>query len=157
MFNMKNIGQKICKFRKEKNMTQLELADRLNISFQAVSNWERGQSMPDISKLSELCEILDITIDELLGKNIKIIENITNENIDNYLDENEIGLDEFKEVAPILKPSQTKKIFQKGISTKIDFENKNSNISISEICNIAPFIDEDDLDDIALKFFENNT
>ena len=48
MFNMKNIGQKICKFRKEKNMTQLELADRLNISFQAVSNWERGQSMPDI-------------------------------------------------------------------------------------------------------------
>ena len=113
MFNMKNIGQKICKFRKEKNMTQLELADSLNISFQAVSNWERGQSMPDISKLPEICEILDITIDELLGKNIKIIENITNENIDNYLEENEIDLDEFKEVAPILKPSQTKKIFEK--------------------------------------------
>ena len=156
MLNMKNIGQKICKFRKEKNMTQLELADRLNISFQAVSNWERGKSMPDISKLPELCEILDITIDELLGKNIKIIENITNENIDNYLEENEIDLDEFKEVAPILKPNQTKKIFEKGISKKIDFENKNTNISISEICSIAPFIDEDDLDNIVIKFYENN-
>lgn len=40
MFDMEQVGNNIAKFRKEKNMTQLELADKLGISFQAVSNWE---------------------------------------------------------------------------------------------------------------------
>lgn len=44
MFNMTKIGKKICALRKEHNMTQVELADRLAISYQAVSNWERGVS-----------------------------------------------------------------------------------------------------------------
>jgi len=51
MFDMNEVGRRISTARKDKNMTQMELADRLNISFQAVSNWERGISMPDISKL----------------------------------------------------------------------------------------------------------
>ncbi len=42
MFDMRSIGKEIAKLRKEKNMTQVELADQLNISYQAVSNWERG-------------------------------------------------------------------------------------------------------------------
>ncbi len=45
MFDMKKIGKKISTLRKEKNMTQMELADRMGISFQAVSNWERGGSL----------------------------------------------------------------------------------------------------------------
>lgn len=45
MFNMKNIGFKISELRKKNNMTQMELADKMNISFQAVSNWERGVSL----------------------------------------------------------------------------------------------------------------
>lgn len=44
MFNMENIGLKISELRKSKDMTQMELADKMNISFQAVSNWERGVS-----------------------------------------------------------------------------------------------------------------
>ena len=44
MFDTNEIGRKISEFRKDSNMTQMELADRLNISFQAVSNWERGVS-----------------------------------------------------------------------------------------------------------------
>ena len=44
MFDMKQIGKKITKLRKGNNMTQMELADKLGISFQAVSNWERGVS-----------------------------------------------------------------------------------------------------------------
>lgn len=51
MFNMKQVGKKILMLRKAQNMTQTELADRMDVSFQAVSNWERGNSMPDISKL----------------------------------------------------------------------------------------------------------
>lgn len=42
MFNMQKIGNQISSLRKKQNMTQMELADRLGISYQAVSNWERG-------------------------------------------------------------------------------------------------------------------
>ena len=59
-FNMDQIGRKISNLRREQNMTQMELADKLGISFQAVSNWERGNTMPDISKLPELAEIFHV-------------------------------------------------------------------------------------------------
>ena len=44
MFNTYQVGKRIAQLRKQRNMTQLELADRLSISYQAVSNWERGVS-----------------------------------------------------------------------------------------------------------------
>ena len=55
-------------------MTQFELADRLGISYQAVSNWERGNSMPDIAKLPELAEIFGVTVDEILGGGNPVVE-----------------------------------------------------------------------------------
>ena len=54
MFDTRKIGMKIAALRKAKDMTQLELADKMMVSYQAVSNWERGNSLPDISKL-EIC------------------------------------------------------------------------------------------------------
>ena len=51
MFDMRKIGKRRAELRKSKNITQMALADMMGISFQAVSNWERGESMPDISKL----------------------------------------------------------------------------------------------------------
>ena len=45
MFNMKQVGKKIVSLRKSRNMTQTELADKMGVSFQAVSNWERGVSL----------------------------------------------------------------------------------------------------------------
>lgn len=56
MFTMNSVGAKISELRKKHNMTQMELADKMNISFQAVSNWKRGNSMPDIGKLPELAQ-----------------------------------------------------------------------------------------------------
>ena len=67
------IGNRIAKFRKEKNMTQEELANLLGVSSQAVSKWENDASCPDISLLPQLCEVLGITADELLtGKNNEV-------------------------------------------------------------------------------------
>ena len=67
MFDVGLVGKKLAQLRKEKNITQMEIADILGVSYQAVSNWERGNSMPDISKLPELVEVLGCTIDELLS------------------------------------------------------------------------------------------
>lgn len=61
------IARLIAELRKEKNLTQKELADKLGITDKAVSKWERGLSCPDISLLSTLSEILGITTTELLS------------------------------------------------------------------------------------------
>lgn len=63
------IGNRISKHRKEKGLTQEELADKLGVSSQAVSKWENDQSCPDISLLPQLCRIFGITTDELLTGN----------------------------------------------------------------------------------------
>lgn len=62
-----NIGEKIKQKRKEKNMTQQELAQKLNITDKAVSKWERNLSYPDISIIPLLCEILDMDTNDFLG------------------------------------------------------------------------------------------
>lgn len=66
-------GNRIQKFRKEKGLTQEELAAQLGVSSQAVSKWENDASCPDISLLPQLCRILGITTDELLtGRNDEV-------------------------------------------------------------------------------------
>ena len=63
------LGQKIAELRKEKNMTQLELANKLNITDKAVSKWERDISCPDINTFPKLAEVLEVSVDELLQAN----------------------------------------------------------------------------------------
>ena len=65
--NQVMIGKFIAKCRKEKELTQAQLAERLGITDRAVSKWETGKSMPDASVMLELCEILGITVNELLS------------------------------------------------------------------------------------------
>ena len=67
MFDMITVGRNIAELRKRMRLTQPVLADRLGISFQAVSNWERGESMPDISKLPEVSALFRVSVDEILG------------------------------------------------------------------------------------------
>lgn len=61
------VGKTIRKKRKELGWTQAKLAQRMNVSYQAVSKWENGQSMPDAALLPELAAVLGITLDELMG------------------------------------------------------------------------------------------
>lgn len=63
-----SLGKKISELRKEKGITQEELADKLGISPQAVSKWENDLSCPDIMSLPDIADIFGITIDELFGK-----------------------------------------------------------------------------------------
>lgn len=64
--NKKSFGEFISMLRKEKSMTQKELASRLLVSDKAVSKWETGNSMPDITLLVPLAEVLEVTVTELL-------------------------------------------------------------------------------------------
>ncbi len=67
------IGSRIAKFRKEKSMTQEDLANLMGVSSQAVSKWENDVSCPDIALIPKLCEVLGVTADELLtGKNNEV-------------------------------------------------------------------------------------
>ena len=63
-----SLGKKISELRKEKGITQEELADKLGVSPQAVSKWENDLSCPDIMSLPDIADIFGITIDELFGK-----------------------------------------------------------------------------------------
>lgn len=60
-----NIGERITALRKEKDISQAELAKRLNVSRQAVSKWEQGVSSPDTTKLIQLAEIFDTEVEYL--------------------------------------------------------------------------------------------
>lgn len=67
MDEIKNIVAKnIAKIRLRHHMTQMELAKKLNYSDKAVSKWERGESLPDISVLLEIADLFDITLDDLV-------------------------------------------------------------------------------------------
>ena len=61
------IGDFLSQLRKEKNMTQKELADRLGVTDRAISKWENGRGMPDVSLMKPLCDSLGITVSELLS------------------------------------------------------------------------------------------
>ena len=74
--NQIKIGRFIAECRKKENLTQMQLAEKLNITDKAVSKWERGIAMPDASLLLDLCSILGISVNELLsGEKIDVGNN----------------------------------------------------------------------------------
>lgn len=92
--NQVKIGKFIADCRKSKNMTQADLAEKLNITDRAISKWETGKGMPDSSIMLELCNELGITVNELLsGEVIKM------ENYDKKAEENLLEMKRQKEEA----------------------------------------------------------
>lgn len=85
--NQEKIGKFISLSRKNKCLTQEQLAEKLGVSINAVSKWERGLNLPDVSLMKELCDILNITLNELFeGKKL------TNEEIISKSEKNIISL-----------------------------------------------------------------
>ncbi len=81
------IGKFIARLRKEQNMTQLDLATKLGVTDRAVSKWENGRGLPDISLIKPLCDTLDISINELLSG-----ERIAEEQTIKVVDQNVLGV-----------------------------------------------------------------
>lgn len=172
MFNMNAIGKTIRQARIQQNMTQMELADQMGVSFQAVSNWERGNSMPDISKLEPLCKALHLNVQQLLSEEPQstaaVVKILT-------LQEEPLTVEELAEVAPLLPPDQMESETKKASAGKPWDINKLSKIipfldedmleeicdkiqvvSLKELAGIAPFLDEDILDKMVMRSGAND-
>ena len=80
------IGKFIAERRKKLNLTQMQLAEKLNITDRAISKWETGKSMPDSSIMPELCGILQITINDLLSGEVVTLDNYNKELENNLLE-----------------------------------------------------------------------
>ena len=78
------IGGFIAERRKKKGLTQAQLAEKLNITDRAVSKWENGRSLPDSAIMLELCEILEITVNDLLCGEVVVMEKY-DKNLENNL------------------------------------------------------------------------
>ena len=129
MFDTMMIAKVIRQARIDRNMTQMNLADAMGVSYQAVSNWERGNSMPDISKLEQLCDLLGITVNELLG----IQEPAPTK-------AEEMTVAQLAEAAPALPPAELK--------ARMKSEKKRRKIDLDTIIAMAPFLDEATLGEI---------
>ena len=84
--NQIKIGKFIAECRKKNNLTQAQLAEKLNITDRAISKWENGKAMPDSSIMLELCEILKISVNELLSGEVIKMENYNEKLEKNLLD-----------------------------------------------------------------------
>ena len=115
MLDARLIGSYISRLRKEADLTQSELSDRLNVTHQAVSKWERGESLPDIGTLMELAKVFNQSVDQILyggksrsqGKPIDpLVEKIAQkqpEDAGELVDKGEVDIKELVDVAPLLK------------------------------------------------------
>lgn len=132
--NIKNARTKL-------NMTQMNLADEMGVSYQAVSNWERGNSMPDISKLPDLCKILHISFEELSGqKNTKtdIVERLMQNKGE------EVTLEDLVQVQEVVKPEEIKSKVNENIK-------QGTKISFHILMNLAPFVDTETLNEMVIN------
>ncbi|MBQ6848394.1 MAG: helix-turn-helix domain-containing protein [Clostridia bacterium] len=88
------IGKFIAECRKNANLTQMQLAEKLNITDRAVSKWETGKAMPDSSIMLELCDVLKISVNDLLCGEV-----VTMDNYNKELETNLLEMIEQKELA----------------------------------------------------------
>ena len=120
------------------------LANQLGVSYQAVSNWDRGESMPDISKLPELAEIFHISVDELLNGKAPLVEAVLNDAVDEYMKEGTVTEQELADTLPLLKPEQAEEILEK---TDVS--------SFTDLSVFLPYMEEDDIAELAIQAMQN--
>ncbi len=146
MLNLIGIGLSISQLRKEKGLTQMDIADKLFVSHQAVSNWERGETMPDIAKLPVLAEILEVSIDKILGdsKTTNIVQSLTCSEQESLKSIGNISFDELSDIAPILKSNQVDELCE-----SLDLE-----LTMDQILALAPYINNEIFERISNTYYE---
>jgi Predicted transcriptional regulators len=137
MFNTKKFGAYILQLRKNAEMTQSELADILNLTRQAVSKYETGESFPDVSIVIKIADFFKISLDELINSGnptkgeSKIIKSIISDN-----DEDKINASDIVNLAPLVKPSILGEVSKKLNTDGID---------ISSIVTLVQYLNDIDI------------
>lgn len=144
MFDTNKVADTIKRARTERNMTQMDLADEMGISYQAVSNWERGNSMPDISKLSDLCKILNISFEELVGERIPETDTVEKLLQDEHA---EVSLKEMAQIGQLVRPEQMENRANEAVE-------KGEKLSLSDLTGLAPFVEKETLSRLAEEIAE---
>ena len=93
-----SLGEKIKKLRKENNLSQEQLAEKLNVSRQAISKWEANKAYPDIENLILLRKIFDVTLDDLIIDENNIKSEYINKSIDSDNNDNSDNNDKWHNI-----------------------------------------------------------
>ena len=70
-----NLSENLKKIRKENNLSQEQLAEKLSVSRQSVSKWESGQAYPEMDKVLQLCKLFNVSVDDLLNQDVSELNN----------------------------------------------------------------------------------
>lgn len=140
MFDVKMVSEKIRDARIRKNMTQSNLADELGVSYQAVSNWERGNSLPDLSKYEDLCRILNVDLEYLLGIGADT-DTVNRLLADGKGEAADVRVEEIASVAPLLPPDTLKEA--------VEASREKEPVRVEDLIALAPFLDRETLDRLA--------
>ena len=136
MFDTIKFGKALSILRKEADMTQNEVADRLNLSRQAISKYERGESFPDITILVMIAEIFNISLEQLIGYGnptqgeSSVLKNVARGNVDIVVE----NITDVVNLAPLLKPS---------ILTKLSEQFEKQGIDISDIITLTEYLNDE--------------
>lgn len=134
------IGNRISKYRKEKGMTQEELAGKLGVSSQAVSKWENDASCPDISLLPQLCKLLGITTDELLTGNtneVRLVPVEQRKSLDELILRVRVNTSEGDKVRVNLPMSLVKVAMEIGVEINAGGTNALKNVDLEKILKLV--------------------
>lgn len=154
MLDASKVGALISRLRKDRDMTQMELAEQLAVSHQAVSKWERGESMPDIGTLPVLGRLFGVTVDDLLegeisqnrerhlGSRGTLIEELAGETPDSaaeLINEGQADLKDLVDVAPIVRTSTLEKVTDHLHPGRLNAK---------DVANLAPYLHAEALDQL---------
>ena len=177
MFNIEKFGKKIAQLRKAADMTQYELAESLNLTRQAISKYERGESFPDVSILVTMAQVLGTTPGELISAGeattgeTRLLEEVATTQDTNIRP----TADDLLGVAPLLRPSTLEKLSQRLSDEGVDIshlmslseylsdeatlallEKQDDSILTPELLEkITPFLTDATRYDILQKIFES--
>lgn len=181
---MNNIGKTIADYRKQANMTQSEVADALGVTFQAVSKWERNESLPDITLLPKLSELFHVSIDQLLCGSFKIEDEASLKAAKAVCQDEEVADDTFnfsgitsllESLAPLIKPKKLDQIFEKAgsklknstnslypfmsednFTDMIEEMDLEDESDLSKVVSMMPFLSEKNIDELLERFEYNH-
>ena len=138
MFNTQKFGVYLSNLRKKADMTQSDVADRLNVTRQAISHYECGDTFPDVSILVNIADLFNVSLDELIRSgspstseahiltNIALVKDVSQNN----------NINDLINLAPLLKPSLLEKL-----SDKLS----NDGINISGIVELAKYLNDESI------------